>query len=110
MTEPRTTSESWRKRLAGERVSLSFDRPEPGYYRTKLRRKGPWVAARIWGEGEPEALFCIVGDRERDPFEAWPWLRPITPEAYVTLRHANRTNPAFHPTSTIDLTKEIITP
>lgn len=110
VTEPRTTSAMWQALLADPRHPRPVDRPAPGYYRTKLRRGGPWVAARIWGEGEPESLFCIVGDRERDPHAAWPSLQAITPEAYAALQHANRTNPAFHPTSTIDLTKEIITP
>lgn len=73
---------------------IRIDRPEPGYYCTKLTKGGPKVPARIWrpcvctvngGDDQIEhewsdtcdrhpPLRCTVAGYERDPLEAWPWL------------------------------------
>ena len=83
--------------------------PIPGYYRRRLVRGGPWVAARIWveraqrepcdecagagcytckGEGEvpihDDLLYCQVNGEPRDPFAEWTWLagQPIGEDEY----------------------------
>ena len=108
MTEPLTTSNAWRRLLSCPNAARAIAEPAPGYYRTKLRRGGPWVAARIWQDDA--GTHCIVADQGRDADAAWPSLQAITPEAYAALQQRNRTDPRFDPTSTIDLTKEISTP
>ncbi|MFD2207186.1 hypothetical protein [Kiloniella antarctica] len=69
-------------------VSRDIGNPQPGYFKTRLVKNGPWVAARIWRECE-----CTIGggiphisrpscDRagwlmaeangvEADPFKVW---------------------------------------
>lgn len=65
-----------------------IDVPEEGYYRTKIARGGPWVAARIYRSvaldqetGEPldrspvligEMYDAATGPRFVDPYELWP--------------------------------------
>lgn len=59
------------------------DQPQPGYYKTKLVRGGPWVPARIWWEppldpvtGElldrPPMLLAERAGKPVDPYELWP--------------------------------------
>lgn len=71
-----------------------IDRPESGFYRTRLVKDGAWVAARIWrpcsctvngGDSQAEhdwrdtcdrypRLRCEVDGKDRDPVLAWPSL------------------------------------
>lgn len=81
------------------RRRVFLDRPEPGWFRLKLARRGVWVPALIWqpcpfvepleawGEmpGEPPEDWCRptdpwrgprvlrarIGDDEADPLEVW---------------------------------------
>lgn len=93
-----TVSESnwWRRALAGEAVPVVIGCPEAGYYARKQHRGGPWQPARIWLErqfGEDgEQLYddkalCLVGGREADAHEQWPWLagHPISADEYKRL-------------------------
>ena len=88
-----STSDYWRRTLDGERLPVQADAPQPGYYRRKLVKNGPWVAARIWIEEErdeagelqsEQKFFCLVDGKPVDAFEAWTWLanRPITEAEY----------------------------
>ena len=107
-SEPVTTSEVWRALLGGPAIPRPISDPAPGYYRTKLRRGGPWVAARIWtADGH---RYCVVNGKAEMPEKVWPYLHAITPEAYEELRHKNETDPKYDPFSAVDLTKEISTP
>ena len=65
--------------------------PEPGFYRMRLVKDGPWVPARIWiedGERDPETgelmsdeiLRAKTGDQEADIDDIWGRLQVI-PEA-----------------------------
>lgn len=75
---------------------MQIDRPQPGYFRTRLRSKGPWAPAIIWldpardpdtGQAMDRAptLRCIVNGEERSPYEAWTNLHPIDEAAYRRL-------------------------
>lgn len=78
-----STSETWEKLLAGERPAIVVDRPQPGYYKRRLVKGGPWVAVRIWIEEErdedgellcDQKLLCLVDGKEADAYEQWPWV------------------------------------
>lgn len=87
-----------RRRIAGS--------PEPGFYRLRLARKGPWVPALIWRpcpfiipeplsiEDTPapddwckptersRPLRATIGDKEADPHEVWITAQWTTPQEY----------------------------
>lgn len=92
-----TTSDWWRRALAGEPVTIRDGEPQPGYYRTKLVRGGPWVPARIWIEREfgddgeqvhPDVFKCLIGSTETNALERWAWLsgHPISLADYKQMR------------------------
>lgn len=103
-----TTSDWWRRALAGESVTIRDGEPMPGYYRTKLVRGGPWVPARIWIEREfgedgeqvnPDVARCLIGDVEADAVQKWAWLsgHPVTLEDYKKMRAQENQLPATQP-------------
>lgn len=79
----------WRDALAGLKPQITHE-AQCGWFKRRLVRGGPYVAARIYlhqeidpatGElTEPEELRCEVDGRKRDPQEEWTYLcyRPIT--------------------------------
>lgn len=85
-------SNYWLNVMSGIRESVYEDEPQPGYYRTKLCTRGPWVPARIWLHQEiengeltaPEVLRCEVNQRPRDPVRVWARLAgdPISRQLY----------------------------
>ncbi len=59
----------WRDALAGKKFEISADAPQPGYYKTRTRKDGPYVPVAIWtANGE---LVCRVGNEKRDPVSVW---------------------------------------
>lgn len=95
-----TTSAWWRRALAGEPVAIKDGEPQPGYYRTKLIKNGPWVPARVWIEREvgddgeqvnPDTFKCLIGANEADALDRWVWLSayPISLADYKQLRELN---------------------
>lgn len=92
---PITTSLYWSQALAGAGPAIDMNDPQPGYYRRRLVRGGPWVPARIW-YGLPAdpwtgdlldrspRLQCEVAGELRDPLDQWTWLaaRPIAEADY----------------------------
>lgn len=91
----------WSEALAGGKPIVTHE-PQAGFYKRKLVKGGPWVAARIWLHQEidpetgqlmaDEVLRCEVGGRARDPVEQWTWLcnEPISQAEYEYLM-ASRT-------------------
>ena len=47
--------------------------PQPGYFRLRLVKGGPWAPARIWRRRNG-TLGCHVHIAPRDPVDAWSWL------------------------------------
>ena len=111
-----------------------IDRPVEGFYRTRLVKGGPWVAARIFrtccctiGGGDMNVIHdwtpdcdrfprlrCEVAGRERDAAEAWPSLlgNPIPESEWRYLRDGaewdrrfNPVSPHARPTEPIDLNR-----
>jgi hypothetical protein len=65
---------------AGVRID---DEPQAGFYKRRLVKNGPWVAARIWLDAEldedgalasEERMRCEVGGTERDAADQWSYL------------------------------------
>jgi hypothetical protein len=102
-----------------------IDTPTPGFYRTRLVRKGPWVAALVYRpcaiEFNPETfqaidryppLLCLVDDKPAELARSWPFLHQITEAEYLYLVNAaawdrayQPSAPAANPTVPIDLNK-----
>jgi hypothetical protein len=84
--------------------------PEPGFYRMRLVKAGPWVPVKIWledGDRDPETnelmsdqvLRAKVGDKERDPLKIWTSLWDITEEEYYFLLSRAQWAVAHDPTA-----------
>lgn len=111
----------WRAALAGEKPAMHDSTPQCGFYRRKLIKGGPYVAARIvliqvvddeTGElTEPERFFCEVDGRPADAHDQWTWLcgEPIAEDDYWLMRrravwagqHAPD-HPIANPTKAVD--------
>jgi hypothetical protein len=95
---------------------LYVDRPQAGFYKTKLVKGGPWVGVRIWWDypidpvtGETmdrsPVLKAETAGKPSDPYEIWTWCagRPITETEYRDMRPVepeqavdfNSSNPVF---------------
>ncbi len=77
----------WRQALLGHFGPIHENDPQPGYYRMRKGRGGPWVPVAIWaGENDP-APICLVDGVERDPFEVWTWVcrYPVSYETYAAV-------------------------
>lgn len=61
----------WRDALAGRMGEIHEDRPQPGFYKLRDGRDGPWKPVAIWNANG--ALVARVGDESRDPFDVWVW-------------------------------------
>lgn len=53
------------------------DEPEPGFYRAKLVRRGPWVAAHVSQDDDGLWVVVVNGDERERSFDPWSiaWLR-----------------------------------
>ena len=90
----------WHQALLGHFGPIHENDPQPGYYRMRRGRGGPWVPVAIWreapeGSGYDEIstnsdsgkLVCLVDGFERDPFDVWTWVcrYPVPYETYVAV-------------------------
>ena len=59
------------------------EEPQCGFFKRRLVRGGPYVAAKIWIEGKTdsdgnligdEVMRCEVNNQYQDPEEQWTWL------------------------------------
>lgn len=69
----------WRDRLAGKRKDVDINTPEPGFYRMRAGKDGPWMPVAIWTKDGQ--LVCRVGATMRDPAEVWSWCKPVEKDA-----------------------------
>ncbi len=103
---------------------VDMNTPEVGFYKRKLVKHGPFVAARIYiipgdrnelGELESDDIWCCEVDGEqRDPWDQWTWLtgNEITEAQYNYMRASadwDRENdpdsPFANPKQPIDISK-----
>jgi hypothetical protein len=92
-----------------------LDKPEVGFYRTKLCKGGPWVPVRIFlqhptdpltGEVLTERSPTLMAEKNgepTDPHAVWAWCcdKPISADEYEVMRGF----PVENPTKPIDLNK-----
>ena len=78
----------WREAVArvarGEPVPpVNVNQPQPGRYRRRKEKDGPWLPAAIWID-MAGATRCVVDEAHADPSDEWTWLasHPITAEVY----------------------------
>lgn len=89
------------RRLTPRRIA---GHPEPGFFKLRVAKKGPWVPALIWRPcpmvipepleatpdpeewcrptERPRPLRATIGTRDADPQEVWTSGRWITPREY----------------------------
>ena len=104
---------------------IDINEPQEGFYRRRLVRGGPWVAARIWwvrGDSDQESghhmsddvLHCVVNGRNRNPYHEWLYLsgQPITEAEFNFMvddaahaRAHRHDDPKAHPDKPINLGK-----
>lgn len=93
-----------------------IDQPQPGFYRYRRVRNGPWLAARIWRDDSiperPAVLLAEMDGRDIPVIEAWPSLagNSITEAEYQHLSNVRSwakesapSAPEAHPTKPINL-------
>lgn len=91
-----TISSWWASNIGRDRRDrdpVHPDEPQPGYYRTRWRRDGPWVAARIWSD--PTGTYCKIGDHSADPFGHWLYMEPISISDWKRLEALRAADPNF---------------
>lgn len=78
----------WRDALAGKEVAIHADSPQPGYYKIRKERGGPFHPVAIWEkDGE---LIARVGAERSDPLRIWthvakyPIAQDVAKEAFAT--------------------------
>jgi hypothetical protein len=59
----------WRDALAGKDVAIHADKPQPGYYRMRDGKNGPYVPVAIWHKDGD--LVCRVANSKRDALDVW---------------------------------------
>src|SRR6476659_3343138 len=75
----------WSNALAGDVGPVHENLPQPGYYRMRDGKRGPWVPVAIWQENG--ALRALRAGREADAQELWTWCcqHPVPYEVYVAV-------------------------
>lgn len=63
----------WRDALAGKPVEINEHNPQPGYYKIRDGKGGPWVPVAIWNDALSNTMVCRVGAERRDPHKVWLW-------------------------------------
>jgi hypothetical protein len=61
-------------------------RPEPGFFKLRLRRHGAWVPAIIWRPVpyyRQHELLAMIGEHEADPYEVWERGARISPAVFA---------------------------
>ena len=77
---------TWRKALAGEPVPLHENQPQPGYWRLRQGRGGPFLPVAIWREPDG-ALKALRDGAPADAQDLWTWCcrHPVPYETYVAV-------------------------
>lgn len=122
MPTPPSKALAWhRAALAGENPPTHDGLPQCGWFKVRLIKGGPWVAAKIWIEreidpltgelAEPERYACEVDGERRSPASIWTHLRPISKAEYEALLHRRLMIPAMQASmAKVDLIAEPILP
>ena len=119
---PPSKALAWhRAALAGENPPTHDGLPQPGWFKVRLVKGGPYVAAKIWIEREidpltgelaaPEEYRCEIDGMPRNAEIAWTFLEPISRAEYDALLHRRLQIPAMQASMAhVDLIAEPILP
>jgi hypothetical protein len=84
-------------------VQLAYADPEPGFYRMRLVRRGPWVAARIWRARFGGYLHGSINGQPASPDRIWGLAEAIDEEQYARLME----DPPARPMEPLHLSRAI---
>lgn len=81
-----TPSTYWQRALAGLPSAIHENDPQPGYYRARNYRGGPWSPIAIWRDSAGN-LKALRDGASVDPFDIWTWCctNAIPYETYVAV-------------------------
>ena len=76
----------WRQALLGALAPIHENDPQPGYYRMRAFRGGPWLPVAIWRDSEGN-LKALRDGRPADAQDLWTWCcqNPIPYGTYVSV-------------------------
>lgn len=76
------TYDYWRNALAGTFGSVHDSDPQPGFYRKRTMRSGPFVPVAIWEHDGK--MIALVDGKQADADDIWTYVcqHPVTEEAY----------------------------
>lgn len=76
------TYDYWQNALQGNFGPVHDGDAQPGFYRRRLVRGGPFVPVAIWHDGDK--MVALVDGKTADPVDIWTWVcqAPITEQAY----------------------------
>lgn len=76
------TYDYWQNALQGNFGPVHDGDAQPGFYRRRLVRGGPFVPVAIWHDGDK--MVALVDGKPADPVDIWTWVcqAPITEQAY----------------------------
>lgn len=74
--------EFWQNALAGKFGAVHDGHPQPGFYKRRAGKNGPWNAVAIWESNR--TMLAVEGGKPVDPAEIWTWVcsHPISEETY----------------------------
>lgn len=72
----------WREALAGNKVEISADHPQSGYYRKRASKDGPWLPVAIWTKKDSGVQVARVAGEMVEPLSIWTWVadKPVKKE------------------------------
>lgn len=76
----------WRQALLGVPTPIHENDPQPGYYRMRAGRGGPWQPVAIWRDSQGD-LKALRAGLPADAQDLWTWCcrNPIPYETYVSV-------------------------
>lgn len=98
----------WRSALAGKPVDIHADNPQPGYYKARKGKGGPWQPVAIWHKDGQ--LIARIGGETADPSAIWTWCasNPVSKEdAKHAFEHGTFPGEIGHNSGDMSLAEEI---
>src|SRR5512141_1310070 len=86
MMLPVDTLTFWRGALLGTASPIHENDPQPGYYRMRSSRGGPWLPVAIWRDSDG-SLKALRDGAPADAQDLWTWCcrYPVAYETYLAV-------------------------
>lgn len=77
----------WKDALDGKFGPVHDGDPQPGFYRKRKFKNGPWQRVAIWPDTDAGGMQALVDNDPVDPSDIWTWCcqNPITEAVYRTV-------------------------